>query len=114
MRTDIIKIGTMQRPVPQTVRDLGEWEKCLWLQNYLAVLQARAAPSLSLPLSLSLRSPPFHPPTTPLLISNHLESTSVHSIPVPTAQNSRAICSAAPPPIIAATRRCCAAAALRR
>ena len=113
MRTDIIKIGTMQRPVPQTVRDLGEWEKCLWLQNYLAVLQARAAPSLSPPLSLSLRSPPCHP-HPPLRISNHLDSTSVDSISAPTAQNSRAICSAAPPPRIAAPHRCCAAAALRR
>jgi len=39
VRTDIIKIGTYQRPVPRTSRDLGEWEKCLWFQNFAAVLQ---------------------------------------------------------------------------
>ena len=43
VRTDIIKIGTYQRPVPRTSRDLGEWEKCLWFQNYAAVLQAGLA-----------------------------------------------------------------------
>ena len=39
MRTDIFKIATYQRPVPQTCRDLGEWEACLWFQTYAAVLQ---------------------------------------------------------------------------
>ncbi len=39
VRTDIAKIGTYQRPVPETRRDLGEWEKCLWFQLHAAVLQ---------------------------------------------------------------------------
>ena len=47
MRTDITKIGAYQRPVPQTCRDLGEWEKCLWFQLYAAVLQVALFTSFS-------------------------------------------------------------------
>ena len=39
IRTDLTKIGTCQRPQPRTTKDLGEWEGCLWFQNFLAVLQ---------------------------------------------------------------------------
>jgi len=39
IRTDLTKIGTCQRPLPRTTKDLGEWEGCLWFQNFLAVLQ---------------------------------------------------------------------------
>jgi len=39
VRTDPIKIAAYQRALPQTKRDLGEWERCLWFQLYAAVLQ---------------------------------------------------------------------------
>jgi hypothetical protein len=39
IRTDLTKIGTCQRPLPRTTKDLGEWEGCLWFQNFMAVLQ---------------------------------------------------------------------------
>ena len=39
VRTDLTKMGTCQRPLPRTTKDLGEWEGCLWFQNFVAVLQ---------------------------------------------------------------------------
>ena len=39
VRTDPIKIAMYQRPLPETKRDLGEWERCLWFQLYVAVPQ---------------------------------------------------------------------------
>eukprot|EP00965_Chrysotila_dentata_P162415 5364174-Pleurochrysis_carterae.AAC.2 len=47
VRTDIAKVGTCQRPVPRAAADLGEWEKCLWFQNYAAVLQVALFTTLS-------------------------------------------------------------------
>ena len=47
VRTDIIKIAAYQRPLPQTKRDLGEWERCLWFQLYFAVIQVSLFTSFS-------------------------------------------------------------------
>eukprot|EP00966_Prymnesium_polylepis_P104209 2413389-Prymnesium_polylepis.1 len=63
VRTDPAKIACYQRALPQTKRDLGEWERCLWFQLYAAVLQVR------LPRSPSNRQALAHPaqpsPRTP-------------------------------------------------
>ena len=44
VRTDPIKIAMYQRALPQTKRDLGEWERALWFQLYAAVVQVSPPP----------------------------------------------------------------------